>query len=348
MSNATNRATYYPIGLLPPFPVTPPRNTPPGYHPYPFCRGDYTKYCPDPYYCSYGSVWLQEAAFIQLHCRAHDGCYTLPDIDQRIRPFLENQHPDYLISGSEYYAQRPKAYAASAYPASTAWPSAPLPLSQGTVYPSPQLVQNIQPDHQQGATANHPPLLLTRPVYTAAAHMQSGELSRSTTTDIAAVTVPATSNTATPAVLSTSKDASGLEIYESTANDAVRIAPTSDGSLPSDITCKWGTCYLVFPTQQSALEHIKSDHIGSRKKLQYDFTCRIRECSCGGKVFEKRDNVVSHITNVAFDIRYAICPFKKDGCKIALKREWDLPRHKKICRFNPENDRKKRQKIEEE
>lgn len=102
------------------------------------------------------------------------------------------------------------------------------------------------------------------------------------------------------------------------------------------IQCTWGDCTDRFATQESCLEHMKESHIGSKKSNHWDFTCRLRGCDCGGKSWSKRDNVVSHVTNTAFDIRYAHCPFKDRGCGIALKREWDLPRHIKICKYRPE------------
>ncbi|KAK6360027.1 hypothetical protein TWF696_001147 [Orbilia brochopaga] len=340
---------YYPPGLLPPYPISPPAIPPHGYHPYPFCKGDYTKYCPDPFLCPCSSVWLREDVFFQLHFSPHNGSYTLPDIDEKLLPFEENKYSD---SCCFYTAEQTRLFqylhgwsptAAAVSSAATSAASASITPSTDSPQPTTPPAHTIVLNNQQSAATDLTLLLNGGP----SGAISSGIHSSATTLLTVSVTAPATSDQITDANTITSTRKRRRGILEQPTIDPGATASTADSSPSSATACKWGNCDFLYPTQREALEHIKSDHIGSRKNPKHDFTCRIRDCACGGKVFEKRDNVVSHITNVAFDIRYAVCPFKTDGCKVALKREWDLPRHIKICRFNPASERKKRKKTED-
>ncbi|KAK6526604.1 hypothetical protein TWF694_005186 [Orbilia ellipsospora] len=280
-------------GILPPFPTEPNRCPPPEYHLYPFCLGDYTKYCPDPSECPIGAYWIKEVDFKRIIChRTQDGPCRRPRLPQMI---------SYLTRGEREAQRRNEIEILENYGIDTSHEIAIYNLQdsyhiQRTRKLSSRISEFfslLEPDPPPANQKKHD---------TATSTSESG--------------------------ISTSS-----ETPTSTTTVSQKTPCPSPPRLPGQ--CKWSTCPLLFSSQEETLEHIKKDHIGSRKGAFYDFTCRIRDCPCGGKVFEKRDNIVSHVTNVGFDIRYAVCPFKRYGCTVALKREWDLPRHVRICKFNP-------------
>ncbi|KAF3912456.1 hypothetical protein ABW20_dc0103836 [Dactylellina cionopaga] len=327
----------YPMGILPPYHRQPERTPPPGYHPYPFCRGYYEKYCPNPWSCSAEAVWIDDTTFRQLHLSTSPNRPSDDDISKtNLIPFLSD------------YESREESLTQEGEPAKPADTRSDPSQNQPSTPVLPNLTQQVSSAPTTLAT---PPAIrqthsaITHPIGEFRVNVK-WELLRRVSNDQPLPSCspnsslkPPSPPPRTPTVRSTY---TGMITPLSTVPRA-QARPPNPGPPPSPptptpapIRCKWGACTITYPTQQQTLEHIKADHIGSRKMSHYDFTCRIRGCPCGGKVFEKRDNVVSHVTNVAFDIRYAICPFKEHGCGVALKREWDLPRHIKICKFNPE------------
>ncbi|KAJ6260799.1 hypothetical protein Dda_5029 [Drechslerella dactyloides] len=334
VSQVMDKIAAYPMGSLPPFRTVSPKIPPPGCHPYPFCLGDFTKYCPDPWYCSCGAVYIEERDFLDIYFGHRDGSGAHPLGHQlRIIPFHNSQEfsVSYINQTQPPYHHYPDAYTQQ-------WYQYPIGLENEILTGPLQYPETSQPGMYDTTSCSMEPKstsLTSDSPYEMAAASFAHAMGAAPATSVTAPTSDAITPTSTdsPETLGTAK----------THLEPTASAP--DDSSPG-ITCKWGTCDLVYPTQRAALEHVKADHIGSRKKLYYDFTCRIRDCPCGGKAFEKRDNIVSHVTNVGFNIRYAICPFKTKGCKIALKREWDLPRHIRICRYNPERVVVKKEKAD--
>ncbi|EPS36679.1 hypothetical protein H072_9749 [Dactylellina haptotyla CBS 200.50] len=313
---------YY-VGVLPPFPRVVTRYPPLGYHLYPFCFGDYSKYCPNPFFCPKRAVWMKEEIFGRLHLSSSSE-FTEDDIvDRHLLAFLNNMELARESRKEECtqntFTATPKIGAPQVdQMVSTARLPTPCPNAQMLDWQVSKALPFNAPSQLQTPIRRNEEITMQQ-------HSQAQAFAFQ-------IDKPQ------PRLNPHQGYDSTISPPTSPENDQISLTPptTPDTPSPTLIRCKWSTCTLNFYSQEETLEHIKSDHIGSRKMAHYDFTCRIRDCPCAGKVFEKRDNIVSHVTNVGFDIRYAICPFKKFGCGVALKREWDLPRHIKICKFSPD------------
>ncbi|KAF3937525.1 hypothetical protein ABW19_dt0209358 [Dactylella cylindrospora] len=378
MSSAGERGVYYPIGILPPHPIEPPKRPPAGYHPYPFCNGSYNKYCSDPWNCPIGAVWLREEAFLKLHYRPSGVGYSAKDLVGQTLAFKN----DFQAAGAACQpgsslnnplnldatpARASKENAMNSNIGARARLQEQVQRTYTTVlagvftYKSLQSLQLVESAPSFGPpfgvtplmNGMYPPQISHRdpdppiPIFTPNAGIVQPSLTPTTTVKPAPQSPPPSATTPQPT--------RRRLIFHNTFGPRVDtgqqppkpVRPprhynpktgTMFGPSPNKpVTCKWEGCDTKFPNELAALDHIKFHHIGSRKFQHHDFTCRIRQCHCGGKTFDKRDNIVSHVTNVAFNIRYAVCPYQKFGCPVALKREWDLPRHSKCCKFNPDN-----------
>ncbi|KAK6510295.1 hypothetical protein TWF481_005012 [Arthrobotrys musiformis] len=384
MSTSNNPWTFG--APLEPRPQQPPAIAPHGYHPVQFCMGLWQNYCPDPYHCPFGAVWVREDHFFQVHCRdSTDGTILYEDeireasLDFR---FAADQVPEETCILPSYAGGLCKT-----------GPHYPRPYEAHLLAPYRRHLQHMVPRFVRrlalrpslpSAAPAPAPLPLPSPSPSLLPSSSSGGGSTSQTKIVAvgpgkgekerAVLGPAPDAPVVPAVpalpaapVALANEALAQQPESQPASQPTNqpaSQPVASQPLPpppqpqpqpakkrpggnagatvsevdpaAPLVCKWGTCETVFDGQRACLEHIKADHIKSRRSPDYDFTCRIRGCPCGGKVFEKRDNTVSHVTNVGFDIRYAVCCFQPHGCKVALKREWDLPRHRKICKYRPE------------
>ncbi|KAK6352029.1 hypothetical protein TWF718_005178 [Orbilia javanica] len=389
---------------LEPHPKRPHATSPAGYHPVQFCTGFWNNYCPDPYHCPFGAIWVRKDHFDLIHGRESTSraILTNQEVQRGSVPFkyflwevpertcILSQYAEGLEETGPHYPRPYEAHHLAPYrrylqnkvprkvfvPAAeprrgSGSPSTPGTLSSSSgsssssgesVQPGPRPVPfrditasqiNVVTISSSGKPEKKRASLIPGSVLAVellpdnAAAAEREAPSQAVPSDLSKrespppTQQPTTWTTDQPAQQPNKHFVQGPACTSAPTTEPIALAPVSPAAspvadLPDLMTCKWGTCSRVFTDQRVALEHIKSDHIKSRKYADYDFTCRIRGCPCGGKVFEKRDNVVSHVTNVAFDIRYAVCCFKPYGCTVALKREWDLPRHRKICKFRPE------------
>ncbi|KAK6338570.1 hypothetical protein TWF730_002633 [Orbilia blumenaviensis] len=370
---ATMDAFGYPGWWAPlePKPMTVHIIPPNGYHLVPFCSGHLRDYCPDPYHCPFGAIWVRQAHFLHIHYRESTSTRILTDeeVARESIPFsfgpgqipartciVEHQAEDLGVSGPHY----PRCYEAHLRAPYRQHLQHEVPVTIVALQPASRsssvvsttstlVTRSLTPLSQTGSNENSNGALPTgsaprepgptplsaaeERAITESPHLEGDTVSLAAASGTAANAAPSAS--AVPLLVAPAKKIVTLPLRQRRTETATRPS-TESTDASSSVRCKWSTCEKVFDDQRAALEHIKCDHIKNRKAVDYDFTCRIRECPCGGKPFEKRDNVVSHVTNVAFDIRYALCPFKKHGCPIALKREWDLPRHRKICKFRPD------------
>ncbi|KAF3208021.1 hypothetical protein TWF192_003193 [Orbilia oligospora] len=342
---------------LAPHPELPVAVAPDGFHPLQFCSGYWRDYCPDPYNCPFGAVWIRNDHFDLIHTRGST-CGTIlteGEIQEVAVPFayLPQEVPKYTCILPQYsralrdtgphYPRPYEAHHLAPYrrhlqhrvPTKIIMPASEPSTRAGTPVPSVSPSSPPSPSSSSSSSssdndASVPPQ--QRPV----------PFRDITASQMNVVTLGSGSGKAEKKRVSLIPGSVLAPKPKSPSPSPPPPPPPNPPQprkppvAPGPIVCKWSDCSQAFTDQRVALEHIKADHIKSRKFPDHDFTCRIRSCSCEGKVFEKRDNVVSHVTNVAFDIRYAVCCFQPYGCTIALKREWDLPRHKKICKYRPD------------
>ncbi|KAK6517608.1 hypothetical protein TWF281_004257 [Arthrobotrys megalospora] len=426
-------------GFLEPKPTQPNAIPPRGCHPYQFCTGYWFSYCPDPFNCPFGAVWMHQKHFEQLHFAsgiqrpyisegtlrtscieftfrkedvpavtsilphqpwdsAMDFPYQLP-FEAHRRAFYRTCLPNYHAEIDAISQKSPSSTRCStpnSAPVATISPEVQTTSAENSPTPEPsvsRLSDNISPspDHLVEAGDPEPIKPLTAADITPSklrivevgdpsgnGQRQKKRVSlrltdtspsiKEVVTEDAMMTVAVDEDpeqVAAPKKLTiklklkqqtptdsegpadgqpeASTDNPASSEHQKTGGSATTAVPapseagsSDDGSSDAgSIRCCWTGCDRTFPNEPDCLRHVSLDHIKYKRDPDWDFTCRVRWCECH-RVYDKRDNIISHVTNVGFNIRNAFCRYKEFDCPVALKRKWDLYRHEDTCKFRPD------------